>query len=85
MKQSRYYQIWFQSRWKNLLPVWLYNNRKAIWRYRKTKQPLDDIGQGIVDDLNKRGIAITHIDLLFPKPEKGLSVFEMLKEILYDK
>lgn len=51
-------------------------NREARDMQRKNPLPLDAVGQRIVDDLKKDGIAVTHIDELFP----GKNVLMRLRE-----
>lgn len=57
-------------------PVWYaVLNRKARRIYRAHPTTLDAVQQRIVRDLKEKGIAITHLDELFPG-ERFLSVFQ---------
>jgi len=53
-------------RFRNLWPVWDFYNRKARKLYTSGFVSLNGVQQGIVNDLKKYGIAVTHIDKLFP-------------------
>ena len=62
-------------------PVWFYLiNRKGRAVYKKINRPLDAIQKRIVNDLRHDGIAIIHIDELFP----NTSVFQKLSTYTKD-
>ena len=47
-------------------PVWRLLNKEALDLYKKHTPQLNKVQQRLVQDLNETGIAITHIDELFP-------------------
>jgi hypothetical protein len=62
---ERYFKIF--SFW----PIWKYGrNYEAVRLYTLHPPSLDGVQQRIVDDLREKGIAISHLDELFPERER---------------
>lgn len=56
--------------------AWNLKNRKGRLLYRSSKRQINPVQQKILDDLNRDGIAITHVDDLF----SDRSVYKALEE-----
>lgn len=52
---------------RGVLPVWLYAiNRKACRLHEENKKPLNYLQQKLVGEMRANGVAMTHLDELFP-------------------
>lgn len=60
--------------------VWRVKNLKPIILYGVYRQPLNPVQKKVLDDLNKNGIAITHVDDLL----SNLTIFKELEAFVND-
>ncbi len=70
---------YFKMRTK--LPVWLWLNKKAIKLFNKNSPRIDETQKRIIDDLTKNGIAVTHVDELWPGENKLARLQNYAKEL----
>jgi hypothetical protein len=73
------------NRIDDLYPVWRLRNLGSSIQFRQQRQKLSAVEQRVLDDLNRNGIAITHVDELFADPSvyhELLSSAETLEQTL---